>query len=306
MDAMTWLRAMSVGLYFTAAAVMIESGSAEPSGGSAGEPTQHWSTLQLHILAPAAGVEMITSVLLPLGRGPFPLAVVNHGTTESAEMRAYYPAPAFALISSRLLEHGYAVALPQRPGHGETGGPYLESLRSPRGCDDAHFAGAGYAAAASIEAAVAALLREPFVKKQKVLLVGHSAGAWAALALASRASEPVGAVINFSGGLGGRSFGIANQNCAPDRLAGAAAQYGSTTRVPTLWLYAQNDSYFGPALSRRMSDAFRAAGGLVDYRLLPPDGEDGHYLIYSREAERYWGPIVEQFVTTLQVSSRAR
>ena len=70
--------------------------------------------------------------------------------------------------------------------------------------------------------------------------------------------------------------------------------------MPTLWLYAQNDSYFGPDLSRRMADAFRAAGGPADYRLLPPDGDDGHYLIYSGSAERTWGPIVEHFVATLQ------
>jgi dienelactone hydrolase len=279
------------------AAVTIEASSAEPSTDTALMPVPHGSKRQLEIPQPQAGVLMLTSVLLPPGRGPFPLAVVNHGTTESEDARAGYPAPAFPLISSLLLEHGYAVALPQRPGHGATGGPYLESAN---GCDDAHFAEAGDAAAASIEAAVAYLLREPYVKQQRVLLVGHSAGAWAALALASRNTDQVSAVINFSGGLGGHSYGVADRNCAPDRLVQAAAQFGRTTRIGTLWLYARNDSYFGPALSRRMADAFRAAGGLADYRLLPPVGQDGHELIYSADGARYWGPIVDKFLAPLR------
>jgi pimeloyl-ACP methyl ester carboxylesterase len=144
------------------------------------------------------------------------------------------------------------------------------------------------------------LLRQPFVKKQRVLLVGHSAGAWGALALASQDMQAknavVAGVINFSGGRGGRSYGIANRNCAPDRLVSAAAAYGRTTRAPTLWLYAENDSYFPPALSRRMADGFRAAGGLVDYRLLPPVGDEGHALIYSPDAIRYWAPVAEKFL----------
>ena len=41
-----------------------------------------------------------------------------------------------------------------------------------------------------------------------------------------------------------------------------------------LWIYTENDSYFPPSLSRRLADAFRAAGGTVDYRLLPAFGAD--------------------------------
>jgi len=259
---------------------------------------QHGSqTEELEIPAPAADAVMRTNVARPTGPGPFPLAVINHGTVENQELRENYPPPNFPLMSARLLKHDYAVALPQRPGHGDTGGSYLES---PRGCDNAQFADAGYAAAASIGTAVDYLLRLPYVKKQRVLLVGHSAGAWASLALASQAPQLVAAVINFAGGLGGHSFDKPNRNCAPEKLVGAAAAYGRNSRMPTLWLYAENDSYFGPALSQRLANAYRAAGGLADYRLLPPVENDGHYLIYSAAAERLWGPIVDRFVEGLR------
>ncbi len=263
----------------------------------AGDPdSARWRKQEL-LIPVAARVPMITSLLLPAGRGPYPLAVINHGTTESDELREAYAEPNFEVAASWFLEHGYAVALPQRPGHGETGGPYLESAQ---GCENARYVEAGHATAASIEAAAAYLLREPSVKRQAALLVGHSAGSWGALALASRSSGLVSGVINFSGGRGGRSPGVANRNCAPDRLVDAAAAYGRTGRVPTLWLYSQNDSYFGPALSRRMAEAYRAAGGRADYRLLPAVGEEGHTLIYSQDAVRSWAPIVEKFVAGLR------
>src|SRR5262249_33436795 len=150
---------------------------------------------QLLIPVAAARVSMITSLLLPSGRGPYPLAVINHGTTESEELRAVYTEPAFEVAASWFLDHGYAVALPQRPGHGETGGPYLESAH---GCDNARYEEAGYATANSIQAAIVQLIQEPYIGKQPVVLVGHSAGAWGALALASRSASFVAGVINFS------------------------------------------------------------------------------------------------------------
>ena len=46
------------------------------------------------------------------------------------------------------------------------------------------------------------------------------------------------------------------------------AHFGSSgsARVPTLWFYTENDSFFGPALSKRMYDAWTAAGGIADGR----------------------------------------
>jgi pimeloyl-ACP methyl ester carboxylesterase len=106
----------------------------------------------------------------------------------------------------------------------------------------------------------------------------------------------VRAVINFAGGLGGRSYGQANRNCAPDRLVQAAAEFGRMTRVPTLWLYAANDTYFGAVLSERMAAAFRSTGGSAEYHLLPSFDDDGHFLMFSPNAMGLWAPLVEKFL----------
>ncbi len=239
------------------------------------------------------GLAMHTTILQPQGQGPFPLVVINHGSVANADDRASLPMPEFEPVATWFVQHGYVVALPQRPGHGETGGPYLEDIGS---CDNADYERASLGAAASIESAVDYLTGQPFVRKTGVVLVGHSAGAWGALAAASQSPRALRAVVNFAGGLGGHSYGEPYRNCAPEHLVEAAGTFGRTTRVPTLWLYAANDTYFDAALSSRMADAFRRAGGIAEYHLLPSFGEDGHFLIFSPNAVPLWAPIVARFL----------
>ena len=63
-----------------------------------------------------------------------------------------------------------------------------------------------------------------------------------------------------------------------------------------LWIYAENDSYFGPELTKRMHNAFTAAGGNAEYHLLPAFGNDGHFLIDLADAVPLWAPVVSQFL----------
>ena len=47
------------------------------------------------------------------------------------------------------------------------------------------------------------------------------------------------------------------------------------------WLVAANDSYFSPAFSKQLADAFRAGGGKADFHVLPGHGSEGHWLAES-------------------------
>ena len=246
---------------------------------------------------PGADVDMHATLRLPAGAGPFPLAVVSHGTSESEKLRQDYDEPAFDVISSWLVRRGYAVLLPQRPGHGETGGRYLEFSGS---CDAARYVEAGNATAQALNIAIEYAERYPFIRRGPALLVGHSAGAWGSLALAASDPPIVRAVVNFSGGRGGHSYGVPNRNCAPERLVQAAAAFGAAAKAKTLWLYAANDSFFSSELSRAMAEAFRASGGSVEYHLLPALPDDGHYLIFLPEAAPLWGPIADNFLKRLR------
>jgi dienelactone hydrolase len=252
---------------------------------------------QVLIASPDRRTPMRTTVLRPPGAGPFPLVIMNHGSTQNAKRREAMAAPSYPAVAQWFLARGYVVVLPQRPGHGKTGGPYLEDQG---GCAKADFRKAGLATADSIETALRHMTALPYVRRDKAVLVGQSAGGWGALALASRNPAGVSAVISFAGGRGGRSGDRPDNNCAPDRLVAAAASFGHGTHIPSLWIYTENDSYFGPRLSRRMVDAYRAAGGLAEYRLLPPYGKDGHRLIDMKDSDKVWGPLIESFLTKVK------
>jgi dienelactone hydrolase len=238
-------------------------------------------------------VLMRSTVFRPPGDGPFPLVVMNHGTTGNAVQRQYFPILEFEAAALWFAKQGFAVVAPQRPGHGETGGVFLEDLAN---CEVDDFLRVGRAAAANIQSAIDYMTTQSFVQKDGVVVVGQSAGGWDTLALAAQNPPAVRALIEFEGGRGGHFGGKPNQNCKPDNLVKAAAELGSTSRIPTLWFYTENDTFFGPALSRRMFDAWTAAGGIAEYHLMPPFKEDGHFFVDYPDAVPVWSPIVSKFL----------
>lgn len=249
-------------------------------------------------------VPMRTLVFRPPGRGPFPLAIINHGTSQSRWAREKAEQPAFPAATQWFVQRGYAVALPQRPGHGATGGPYLEAIAPGGRCDRPDYLGSGLATADSIQAAIEFFVGQPFVRKTGIVVVGHSAGGWGALALAGRNPPGVAAAINFSGGRGGRVNNRPDHNCAPERLIEAARSFAAGARVPVLSIYARNDSFFGPELARKISEAFRDGGGRIELHLLPPLDPDGHMLLALPQSVPVWGPLVETFLQTALQTAR--
>ena len=63
-----------------------------------------------------------------------------------------------------------------------------------------------------------------------------------------------------------------------------------------IWIYTENDSYFGPALTKRMHNAFTAAGGDAEFHMFPAFGDDGHFMIDSADAVPLWAPVVSRFL----------
>ena len=225
----------------------------------------------------------------PPGEGPFRLAVIAHASTQNAIRRAQMPQPEYRALTQALVARGYAVIVPERPGHGATGGPYLEEQG---GCANANYLSAGRATAESIRTAMAFMRTQPFIGEDAALIVGHSAGGFGALALANADPAVVARIIVFAPGRGGRANDRAGEVCAPDRLVAASGMFGKGARVPVTWIVAENDSYFPPAISRQMADAFRAGGGKVDLRILPKSGDEGHWLAEGEGAARLIGEVL--------------
>ena len=256
-------------------------------------------------LVPTPAVSLLSHAVLfrPSGDGPFPLAVIAHATTQNVLRRAQMPQPEYRPLAAWLVARGFAVVVAERPGHGATGGKYLEDQG---GCDDADYVRAGRATADEIVAAAGFLRTQSFIKPDGMVIVGHSAGGWGALALADRDPKEVAAIVVFAAGRGGRANDFPNQVCAPHTLTAAAAEFGKAARVPVIWLVSANDSYFSPLFSRQLVDAFRSAGGKVDFRVLPASGGEGHWLAETESGVRLAASDLDRALKSARPAAAAR
>lgn len=265
----------------------------------AGEAAAQAAREELVRIPAAGGVSMVATVMRPPGEDRKPVVVVNHGSPADGSQRARMAPPRYGALSSWFLARGYVVVLPLRRGYGETGGSWAESYGQ---CQNPDYYNAGLQGAADIRAALDFMRRQPYVAADRSLIVGQSAGGWATLAFSSQNPPGVPGMIDFAGGRGGHQNlpGGGFGNCTPDALVIAAGRYGATARVPTLWIYTANDSFFEPSLARRMVEAYNAAGGRGIYRPLGAFGSDGHTLAGSDNGVAMWSGPVSEFLASLR------
>lgn len=185
------------------------------------------------------------------------------------------------------------MALPLRRGYGASGGTWAENYGS---CRDPNFVAGGTETARDIRSAVTYATALPGIRRDGAVVVGQSAGGWGSLALAARNPPEVAAIVNMAGGRGGRVDNLPNNNCRADVLATSAGQFGQSARVPSLWVYTANDSFFSPSLAGAMHQNYVQAGGVAEFRALPAFGQDGHGLFTAAGGPQIWGPLVEAFL----------
>jgi len=245
---------------------------------------------------------MFAYVVRPVGDGPFPLAVMNHGVSLNARERSFFPLVEFRDAALWFARRGYLVVAPVGSGYGAAAidvperGVYGLFFSKIGKCSDPNFRDPGLAVAQVDLWIIDYMVAEKRVVPRDVVVVGQSAGGWGSIALSSLNPKQVKAIITFAAGRGGRVDGKPNNNCGPDKLVEAAGAFGRTARVPMLWFYIENDTYFGPELSRRMHQAYTAAGGSAEYHLMPPFGAEGHFFVDSPDAIPQWSPLVSQFL----------
>jgi dienelactone hydrolase len=267
--------------------------AAQPRGpGPEAPPAGRWRE-QLHWLP--VGDRLIQARLCrPEGEAAAPLVVINHGSPADPAQRPNMRGTACSAEAARwFLARGYAVMIPLRRGYGASGGGWAEGYGP---CQNADFARGGRETARDIAASIAYATQLPSIRPERVLVVGQSAGGWGALALAAENPPQVAAIANMAGGRGGWADGRANSNCRPDLLVQAAADFGRTARLPTLWIYTANDTFFSPELAARMYAAFTGAGGVAEMRALPGWQRDGHSMFFGAGGSASWGPVIEPWL----------
>jgi dienelactone hydrolase len=282
--------------------ILLVSALASSFAEAAGDQPQ----IQEEVWAIPVTLPTIAYVVRPAGNGPFPLVVMNHGVALDQRERSFFPLVEFRDAAMWFARKGYMVVAPTGSGYGaaaldEPERGLFSSFYSKIGrCENPNFRDAGLAVALLDRWIIEYMTEQKRILPDNVIVVGQSAGGWAAIALSSQNLPAVRAIIAFAAGRGGRVGGKANNNCGPDRLVVATGEFGRSARVPMLWIYSENDTFFGPALSRRMHEAYVAAGGRAEYHMLPPFGSDGHFLIGSADAIPLWAPLVDAFLEKIR------
>jgi pimeloyl-ACP methyl ester carboxylesterase len=289
-----------VGLFVVAFVVpkaFSQEGNAPPA--KAGAPdTRSESRDQLRLVpvADARGhiLQLRARICRPLGEDPAQLVVINHGSPPNAAAR-----PTMQLgrcdqeAAQWFLHRGYVVVFALRRGYGETGGEWAENYG---GCARAEYVRAGIETARDIDAVVNYATALPFILHEGAIVVGQSAGGWGTIAYDVLPHPRVGAFVVMAGGRGGHENNEKNENCHPERLVDGARSFGKVAATPMLWVYAKNDSFFGPSLALAMWRAFTTAGGNADLQQPGPYDDDGHRLFFGPGGSAVWGPLIERYL----------
>lgn len=231
-----------------------------------------------------------TLLVWPNSPGKHPFALISHGSPRNAKERRDMSAISYLPIAMEFARRGFATAVVMRRGYGTSGGEWAESYGT---CHATNYPLAARAASADLHAAISYLATLPQFDANKMIAVGVSAGGFATVALTAN-SPPKGlvAAISFAGGRGSAAD---NTVCQADALVKTFELLGKTSRVPMLWVYAQNDHFFNPTLAQQFLTAFNTSGGRAELVLAPAFGADGH-MLFSTTGISAWTPFVDKFL----------
>lgn len=218
--------------------------------------------------------EMVVTIFHDTARQKSPYLILSHGRASAASQREKIGRERYKENSRYFVDKGFVVIVATRVGYGLTGGPDVEF--SGNNCKAKNFAGGFAPAIVEINDMVKLARSLPYVDPNRGILVGQSVGGITTIGAAAGNIPGVLGAVNFSGGSGGDPDGRPDNPCSPDRIKELYGTWGASIRIPTLWLYSENDHFWGPLLPHEWFDAFVAAGGKARFVQLPPYKQNGH------------------------------
>jgi len=271
-----------------------------PHSDSAGTNTARSTFLQHTLRIPMRGVGargLEALLVRPNQPGRFPLVLINHGTPiEPAQRRDMTPL-AFVPHAIAFARRGWAALIVMRRGYGDSAAEFSETAGT---CAHADYQRSARASSRDLRAAVRTMSRREDIDVGRILAVGTSAGGFASVAFGAEPVPGLAGVISFSGG---RSALQSNPRCNEPGLIQAYRSFGKKSRVPMLWIYAQNDRFFGPEFANKLREVFTAAGGQLDFVMLAPFEQDGH-AIFSPRGISVWAPHVDALLNKHKLAVR--
>lgn len=233
----------------------------------------------------------------PSDDGVYPLILINHGrSSESEKRKSPDLVKSYKRQAENLAQKGFTVVVAVRRGYGNSEGSDSEYSTAST------IYQAGLEGAKDVVAVITFMQNQPYVDKQHVILIGQSCGGLVTVASTTKNIPGLVGAVNFAGGLrhtdnrtGGWSLGDESY------LINTYTSYGRMSKVPMIWIYTENDSYFPSTLSPRMFEAFIKGGGTAKFYLLPPYGKDGHTFFPSKSNIPTWMPLFDDFLDKLSI-----
>jgi dienelactone hydrolase len=277
----------------TPASVAPQAG-AQPQSAPQLQPPLRFVQKEMWIPAPQAFPHGLDSLEVYIDRpGRHPLVVLTHGTSSDPDERAHVTPWGQAAQAQWFARRGYVAIVVVRQGYGRSGG---QQDSTHGGCRSGlgSFEEAGEASVDDLRAVMSFAQKLPEVDPDAILSAGVSTGGFAQVALSADPLKGLKAAISFAGGRGGDGH---ENNCNLGGVVDAFASFGRGAHkhgdLPMLWIYAENDHWFPPAIAQKFDAAYKKGGGTDEFIMAPADGDDGHHL-YAHVAA--WSDTVTAFL----------
>lgn len=242
------------------------------------------------------------TVFRPAGSGPFPLLVLNHGRAGTPAERAQPQRIRFETQARYFVGKGFAVAVPTRVGYGQAQQGEFDP-ETNGSCASPQIGPMSKAASDQVLAVVELARQWPDVDTSRWWVAGQSVGGLASVATVMRAPPGLRGGINFSGGTGGNPRERAGRPCNPQPIARYWQEGAAQARAPMLWVYWENDQYWGAEVPHMWHQAYTRGGAQAEWHQLIPISGDGHHG-FTRDMD-HWTDVVDRFLAQNGVTQPA-
>ncbi|MDO6686188.1 MULTISPECIES: alpha/beta hydrolase family protein [unclassified Agarivorans] len=219
-------------------------------------------------------IRLEATLYKPIGEGPFPLVVFNHGSTGPGIIAKGVSIKPWSL-GAYLTKHNIALLVPMRRGRGNSEGEYKESYNCSVNSVEA---GLRYAQQ-SLDATFAFIKQQTWVDQDKILISGNSRGGLLSVMYAAKHPSLFKGVVNFSGGWMGEQCQI---NAESASNLGLFAQAAQNNPLPHLFIYGRNDAYYSDSTIQSYVNAFTEHSPQIEFQFYQlGDGINGHEVFYN-------------------------
>lgn len=214
-----------------------------------------------------------------------PLVIMTHGRNGPQPSINPNEIQGYSVMNTALANRGYAVMMLVRRGYGNSDGPDNELKDTPYE--------SGLEAAKDLQSAVEFMKNQPYVNPNKIIVMGHSQGGWAAIAFSTLTVHGVLGTVNLSGGVNYTTIQTDPISTVYSKWAADCGEYGKIAKIPSLWIYAPNDLSIPAIASQSMYNSFRNENTLATFIMKPAYGSNGH--LYCDEPSFFMDDLIQFF-----------